>query len=78
MKIVSYDKATEEVVTKLTLEELTVFKNSLNEVTHGPNSVLESEFDTRIGMSFEPAKEFLKVTSDIVHSLDENYHIIKD
>jgi hypothetical protein len=77
MEIISYDKATSEVITKLTLRELTVFKNALNETVHGPNAVVESEFDTRVGMPFGQAKEFLETASDMVHSLDESYRVIK-
>lgn len=77
MEIISYDKATSEVITKLTLTELSVFKNALNEITNGPNAVVKSEFDTRVGMPFERVKELLEIASDMVHRLDGSYHVIK-
>lgn len=78
MKHISFDSNTKTVTIELSLDELNVLKNGLNEICNGPHAIYEEEFDTRVGMPLKQAFELLKSSSSIVNSLDESYRIIKD
>lgn len=43
----------------LSEEELVLINNALNEILNGPDSIAESEFQTRAGVSIEAAKSLL-------------------
>ena len=44
---------------ELSLEELLIINNALNEILHGPAEIDEVEFHTRIGVKKSDAKAFL-------------------
>lgn len=50
----------------LTRDELLIINNALNEVCNGVD--LEGEFDTRMGVSVEEARELLKKVDALVRS----------
>lgn len=77
MKLLNVDSDNKEVSIQLTLKELLVLKNGLNEICHGPDSISESEFDTRIGLSLNKSKALLDVVCKITRKLDKSYKIIK-
>ena len=77
MKLLASDLEKEDISIQLTLKELIVFKNALNEICHGPVAISESEFDTRVGLPLNESKTLLGVACEITRRLDSSYKIIK-
>jgi len=63
MRVVQSDLQT--VTVELTQDELLAINNALNEVCHGPDSIDEEEFHTRMGVERHEARSPL----DAVHAL---------
>jgi hypothetical protein len=53
---------------RLTLDELRIINNALNEICHG---IELPEFETRIGASIERAKSLLNEVGDAIARADE-------
>lgn len=53
------DPSSNEVLLKLTLDELVLINNALNEIINGPSAIEAREFQTRTGSTVEEAEQLL-------------------
>ncbi len=64
MRIISADSLGASV--EMTRNELIALNNALNEVCHGPDSIEEWEFHTRMGVERQEAKTLLAEWSQLL------------
>lgn len=50
------------VVVSLTVEELQILSNALNEISNGPEAIDDWEFETRVGVGRDRTKALLEET----------------